>query len=122
MRTMLDAQRLEKELDFLDKFEVTTPIVLIWQPPPISITLLPGMGYDDVSEEFRQKTHEASRDGLSSMIRQCDDEIRTRRTRGTFRNEHLETKKVASWCGEVHCRRRAYLDREGNNRYLYSRV
>ena len=55
MRTMLDAQRLEKELDFLDKFEVREPIVLTWQPPPIRITLQPGMGYDEVSEEFRHK-------------------------------------------------------------------
>ena len=43
--------------------------MLTWQPPPIRITLQPGMGYDEVSEEFRHKTYEASCDGISSKLK-----------------------------------------------------
>jgi len=71
-----------------------------------------------LSEEFKQQIYQASRDGLSSMLSQCDDEVRKRRKRGFFHNENLEPKKVASWCGEVKYCRRAYTDREDNNRYL----
>jgi len=80
------------------------------------------MGYDELSEEFKQQIYQASRDGLSSMLSQCDDEVRKRRKRGVFHNENLEPKKVASWCGEVKYRRRAYTDREDNNRYLCDEV
>jgi hypothetical protein len=120
--TMIDAQVLEKELDFIDIFELREPITLTYQPPPVVIVLEPGMGYEHISEQFKQKTYEASRNGLSSMLSQCDDEIRKRRPRGFFHNEHLESRKVASWCGEVSFRRRAYSDREGNNRYLSDEV
>jgi len=40
---MLDAQRFEKELDYLDRFELRDSIVLTYQPPPVVITLKPGM-------------------------------------------------------------------------------
>jgi len=116
--TMLDAENLKKKLDYLDNFELREPVILIYQPPPMVITLEPGMGYHELSEEFKQKIYETSRNGISLMLSQCDDEIRRRRKRGVFHNEHLETKEVASWCGEVKYRRRAYLDQEGNNRYL----
>ncbi|GEM_PF-1184874 len=119
---MLDAQRFEKELDYLDRFELRDPIVLTYQPPPVLITLKPGMGYDELSEEFKQQIYQASRDGLSSMLSLCNNEIRTRRKRGVFHNENYETKKVASWCGEVNYRRCAYTDREDNNRYLCDEV
>jgi len=119
---MIDVPVLEKELDYLDKFQVRDPIILTYQPPPVVITLGSGMGYHELSEEFKQKIHESSRDGLSSMLSQCDNEIRKQRQRGVFHNEHYETKKVASWCGEVKYNRTAYLDREGNNRYLCDEV
>jgi Uncharacterised protein family (UPF0236) len=119
---MIDARGLEKELDYVDKIELKKTIVLIYQPPPIEITLSPGMGYDELSEEFKRQIHESSRNGLSSMLSQCDDEIRKKRGRGVFHNENLETKYIASWCGEVKYRRRAYVDREGNNRYLCDEV
>jgi hypothetical protein len=120
--TTIDARVLEKELDFLETFELREAITLTYQPPPIVIVLEPGMGYEHISEQFKQKAYEASRNGLSSMLSQCDDTIRKRRKRGFFHNEHLESRKVASWCGEVSFRRRAYTDREGNNRYLSDEV
>lgn len=119
---MVDAQKLEKTLDYLDNVEIKRPLVLTYQPPPITITLEPGTSFEDVSEAFKKKIFEASRKGLSSMLQQCDDAIREQRPRGMFHNQHLETKNVASWCGEIPYRRTAYVDREGNNRYLCDEV
>ncbi|MDQ7825672.1 MAG: hypothetical protein RDV48_22925 [Candidatus Eremiobacteraeota bacterium] len=73
---LIDAQVLKKDFDFLDTIEFREPFVLRYQPPPIEISFEPGMGYEQISEQFRQNTFESSRDGLSSMLSQCDDMIR----------------------------------------------
>jgi hypothetical protein len=120
---MIDAKELEKKLDYAEKFEFKNPLVLTYQPPAIVIKLTPGMSYDDLSEEFKQQIFNASREGISSMLCQCDEEIRIQKRRGAFRNIHgLESKAMASWCGEVKYSRRPYCDREGNHRYLCDEV
>jgi hypothetical protein len=119
---MIDAVTFEKELEYLDKFEFRESFVLTYQPPPVTITLEPGKSFEDISEEFKQKMFEASREGLSSMMRQCDEGVREQRKRGMFHNQNFEAKTLATWCGEVFYRRVAYVDREGNNRYLCDEV
>lgn len=119
---MIDAVTFEKELEYLDTFEFREPIVLSYQPPPVTITLEPGMGFEEISEEFKQKIFDASRTGLSSMLSQCDEGVREQRKRGVFHNQNFEEKFLATWCGEVLYRRVAYTDREGNNRYLCDEV
>lgn len=119
---MIDAVNFEKELEYLDTFEFREPIVLTYQPPPVTITLDPGKGFEEISEELKQKMFEASREGLSSMLSQCDDGVREQRKRGVFHNQNFEEKFLATWCGEVFYRRVAYVDREGNNRYLCDEV
>lgn len=120
---MIDAKEAKKELGYLDNFEFEEPIELSYQLPQINLTLRPGMNYDEICEEFRKKVFEASREGISSMLSQCDEEIRQRRKRGSFRNVHTpESKRIASWCGEIKYSRRAYYDREGNYRHLCDEV
>lgn len=120
---MIDAKEVEKELDYLDNFEFKKPIELSFQPSEIKITFSPGMTCDEIFEEFRQKIFEASREGISIMLRQCDDEIRKNRKRGTFHNVHTpEPKKLALWCGDVDYQRCAYYDQEGNYRHLCDEV
>jgi len=42
---MIDAVNFEKELEYLDTFEFREPIILTYQPPPVTITLEPGMSF-----------------------------------------------------------------------------
>ena len=41
---------------------------ITYQPPPVEITLTPGMSYDELSEEFKQQTYESSRKGKISIV------------------------------------------------------
>jgi hypothetical protein len=120
---MRDARIDEKmHLEYLDSFTLKKPLILVYQPPPVTITLEPGKTFETVQEEFKEQIHAASREGLSSMLRQCDDTIREQRPRGVYHNCNFGEKTIATWCGDVVYKRAAYTDQENNHRYLCDEV
>jgi hypothetical protein len=41
----------EQEFDYLDKVTLDGPVTLSFQPPPVTITLRPGMKFEDIVQE-----------------------------------------------------------------------
>ena len=115
---VIDMNLCEKEFDYLDKVMLDGPVTLSFQPPPVTIELRPGMKFEDIVQEHQKQAKDAACRGLTSLLDQVDDHIRTKRERGLFHNGHFETKKILLWCGEADYRRRVYTDREDNTRYL----